>query len=75
MQRTDLMDQIRHLSVDDRIRLIGDIWETVHADSEPPPLTDAQRAELRRRIAEHKRDPSSAIPADEVFARLRERYG
>ena len=75
MKRTELVEQIRRLSVGDRIRLIGDIWETIHADSEPPPLTEAQRAELRRRIAEHKRDPSRAIPADLVFAELRKRYG
>jgi putative addiction module component (TIGR02574 family) len=75
MKSTDLMEQIRRLSVDDRIRLIGDIWEMIHADSEPPPLTEAQRAELRRRIAEHKRDPSRAIPADLALAELRKRYG
>jgi len=75
MKRTDLVEQIRRLSVGGRIRLIGDIWETIHADSEPPPLTEAQRAELRRRIAEHKRDPSRAIPADLVFAELRKRFG
>ena len=75
MKHTDLMEQIRRLDVDDRVRLIGDIWETIHADSEPPPLTEAQRTELRRRIAEHKRDPSSAIPADRALAKLRKRYG
>ena len=75
MKNTALVEQIRRLSVDDRIRLIGDIWETIHADSEPPPLTEAQRTELRRRIAEHKRDPSKAIPADLVFAEWRKRYG
>jgi putative addiction module component (TIGR02574 family) len=75
MTRSELAEHVRQLSVEDRIRLIGDIWETIHADSEPPPLTEAQRTELRRRIAEHTRDPSSAIPADRVFAKLRKRYG
>lgn len=75
MKTIDLAEQIRRLSVEERIRLIGDIWEGIHADSEPPPLTDAQRSELRRRIAEHKRDPSSAIPWEEAFARLSEKYG
>jgi putative addiction module component (TIGR02574 family) len=75
MRTTELAKQIRRLSVADRVRLIGDIWEGIHADSEPPPLTEAQRSELARRIAEHKRDPSSAIPADRVIAELRKRYG
>jgi putative addiction module component (TIGR02574 family) len=75
MKTIDLADQIRQLSVDERIRLIGDIWEGIHADSEPPPLTEAQRSELARRMDEHKRDPSSAIPWEEAFAKLSERYG
>jgi putative addiction module component (TIGR02574 family) len=66
---------ILRLSVDERLRLIDEIWDTIPADREPPPLSDAQRAEIARRIAEYERDPSSAIPADEVFAELRKRYG
>jgi putative addiction module component (TIGR02574 family) len=68
-------EAILRLSVDERLRLIDEIWDTIPVDREPPPLTDAQRAEIARRIAEHERDPSSAIPADEVFAELRKRYG
>ena len=75
MKTIDLADQIRQLSVDERIRLIGEIWEGIHADTESPPLTDAQQSELRRRIESYRRDPSRVIPAEEVFRRLEERYG
>src|SRR5665647_1483686 len=43
-----------HLSIDERLRLVEDIWDSiaqeanVHADALP--LSDAQRAELYRRI-------------------------
>jgi putative addiction module component (TIGR02574 family) len=30
-------------------------------------LTDAQRAELRRRVAEDDADPDAAVPWDEVY--------
>jgi putative addiction module component (TIGR02574 family) len=75
MKTIDLAEEIRRLSVDERIHLIGLIWDGIAADSELPPLTDAQRTEIERRIAAHERDPSSAIPADVAFAELRERFG
>jgi putative addiction module component (TIGR02574 family) len=75
MKTIDIAEEIRRLSVDERIRLIQDIWEGIAADSDPPPLTDTERSEVARRIADHKRDPSSAIPAEEVFAGLRRRFG
>jgi len=75
MKTIDIAEEIRRLSVDERIHLVQEIWDGIAADTEPPPLTDAQRSEVARRIAEHKRDPSRAIPWDEALATLRERYG
>jgi putative addiction module component (TIGR02574 family) len=75
MSAINIAEEIRRLSVDERIRLIGMIWDGIRVDSEPPTLTDAQRAEIARRIAAHEQDPSSAIPVDEVFAEPRKRYG
>lgn len=75
MKTIDLQEAIRRLSVDERIRLVQDIWDGIAADSEPLPLTDAERSEIARRIAEHERDPSSAIPWEDALATLRERYG
>ena len=36
-------------------------------------LTDEQKAELDRRIAEHEADPDSAIPWEQVERELKER--
>lgn len=67
----------RHLTVHERLRLIGDIWDSIaeeaEADPEILPLTDAQRAELDRRLAEHERDPESAVPWDEALDGIRQR--
>jgi putative addiction module component (TIGR02574 family) len=38
-------------------------------------LTDEQKAELDRRIAQHEADPSSAVPWEEVRQRLMARFG
>jgi putative addiction module component (TIGR02574 family) len=53
--------EIRRLSVDERIRLVQLIWDTIEAEPEPPGLTAAQQSEVARRIADHERDPSTAI--------------
>lgn len=68
---TDLM----HLSVAERIQLVEDLWDSVAAEPEALPLTDAQCRELERRLAEHERDPASAVAWEEVRARLHERFG
>lgn len=69
------IDQILRLSVDERLRLVQQIWDSIAAESEPPPLSDAQRSEVRRRLEAYRQDPSRVIPADEVFRELEERYG
>lgn len=71
----------RSLSVDERLELVGDIWDSIadEANTNPDllPLSDAERAELNRRIAEFERNPATGIPMDDVLkgirARLRDR--
>jgi putative addiction module component (TIGR02574 family) len=40
-----------------------------------PPLTDAQRSELDRRLQEHARNPGVALAWDQVRERLWSRIG
>lgn len=68
-------DDILRLSVEERIRLMGRIWESIASDSEPEPLSEQQASEVERRIAAHRADPSRAIPWEDAIARLRERHG
>ena len=64
------MEAIKRLSVTERVQLAQDIWETLQPSAPELPLTEAQATVLDRRLEEHQRDPSSAIPWDEVKARL-----
>jgi putative addiction module component (TIGR02574 family) len=63
----------RNLSVPERLDLVEDIWDSIAQDAESLELTAEERAELDRRLAEHARDPRSAIPwetvKDELFRR------
>jgi putative addiction module component (TIGR02574 family) len=64
------------LSPAERVQLAEDLWDSVAAEPEGlPPLSDAERAEIERRLAEHARDPAEAAAWDEVRARLWSRLG
>lgn len=69
MTRID-MDAIKRLTVPERVQLVQDIWDTLQPTAEQLPLTEEQRELLDRRLEEHRRDPSSAVPWEEVKARL-----
>lgn len=66
---------IDRLSVAERIALVEAIWESIAADVERAPLTEAQRQEVDRRLAAHRANPQAAIPWEQVeaeaLARLR----
>jgi len=59
------------LSVSERIQLVEDIWDSIAAE-EPNEfgLSKAQKAELHRRVAAHRADPSTAIPWEQVRNQL-----
>lgn len=55
---------IDRLNAEQRLSLIEEIWESL--DEHSVPLTDAQRAELERRIADHEANPQDVVSFDEV---------
>lgn len=66
---------IDRLNVDERLALVEEIWATICADAKAFPLTDAQRAELDRRVADDDAFPDDVAPWDEVKASVRSRLG
>jgi putative addiction module component (TIGR02574 family) len=71
-----LLMELFQLSPAERIQLAEDLWDSVAAAPEAmPPLTEAQRAEIDRRLAGHVVDPASAVIWDDVRARLWSRLG
>jgi len=72
---SDTLAELLKLPASDRVDLAMALWESL-SDTERDAefyLSDEQRAELRRRIAEHDADPSTAIPWEVVRKRLRNR--
>ena len=68
-----LVAEILELSIAERMRLIEAIWDSISAAPEALPLTEWQREELDRRLAEFEADPTSGSSLEEVFARIRRR--
>jgi len=62
----------RHLSTQERLDLIGEIWDSIDADSVP--LTTAQAAELDRRLETLDEDIKNGIDAADSLAELERRY-
>ena len=62
---------ISTLTVEQRLELLNEIWESLYETPQAIPLTEAQRQELDRRLDEVDRDGPDGIPWDEVLRRLR----
>jgi putative addiction module component (TIGR02574 family) len=57
------------LSVEDRIAVAQALWDSI-PEADLGPLTDEQKREIDRRLAEYEANPSCAIPWEEVKERL-----
>ena len=62
---------IKHLTRDERLELIEQLWDSLAGTPGDLALTDAQRNELDRRLDEMDRDNTLGIPWDEVVGQIR----
>ena len=57
------------LSVEEKLELVGQLWEDILKSSPPGGLlTEAQREELRRRVADAAANPNDWVTWEEVLA-------
>jgi putative addiction module component (TIGR02574 family) len=61
---------VDRMSVEDRLRLVEEIWDSLGPAAELPPLTDAQKQELDRRVAVLDANPETVSTWEEVEARI-----
>jgi putative addiction module component (TIGR02574 family) len=67
---TTLLDQARLLTVDERIELVEALWDSLADQRALPAPTEAQCAELDRRLAEDEANPDDVVPWSEVKAEV-----
>jgi putative addiction module component (TIGR02574 family) len=61
------------LTVEQRLELIGELWDSIPDSLNELPVPEWHREELERRLAAADTDPSAAIPWEQVKRRLREK--
>jgi putative addiction module component (TIGR02574 family) len=79
MNKSLLLGELMQLDASERLDIAEKLWDSVHPPGSARPgeafvLTEAQMAEIDRRIAEHERHPERAEPWDVVRARLWARF-
>jgi putative addiction module component (TIGR02574 family) len=72
MSDTDVAEILK-LPVEERMRLVELIWESLAANPSALPLSDAHRAVLDERLAEHERNPDDIATRNEILAEARRR--
>lgn len=65
---TQLLAKARQLSVQDQLELVQALWDGIAQRDAAPALTDAQMAELDRRLADHQANPDDVVPWMDVKA-------
>lgn len=64
---------LRDLSVEQRLHLVEELWDSIASDQGALPLTDRQREELDRRLDAYALDGNPGRSADVVLADIRKR--
>jgi putative addiction module component (TIGR02574 family) len=67
--------ELFRLTLPERLQLVEDLWDSIAAEAEGLPLTAWQKAELQRREAEYRQNPSLASTWEEAKQRILARHG
>jgi putative addiction module component (TIGR02574 family) len=71
LQPKEILEAALKLSPEQREELVEELSASLDVDD----LGDYWEAEIRRRVADVDAGRVKTVPADEVFARLRQRFG
>ena len=65
-----MTSNLKELPIDERIRLVEDLWDSIAADQAAISLSLEQRAELDRRLEAFEADDDAGRPAKEIIPEL-----
>lgn len=69
------IDQLRALPLEKRLEIIEALWESVDDEVQQADIPDDIYEVSLRETAAHNADPSTSIPWETVYARLRAKHG
>ncbi|GAB5387003.1 MAG: hypothetical protein Alis3KO_41260 [Aliiglaciecola sp.] len=64
---------LKNLPIEERIRIVEDLWDSIARDQRALPLTQDQVAELDRRLDAFEIDGDLGRPAKDVISDIRKR--
>lgn len=62
---------IKQLPIDERIRLVEDLWDSIASDQNALPLTQDQKNELDKRLDAYEQSKDPGRPMSEVLSEIR----
>ncbi len=65
---------VERLSIENRLMLAQEIWDSVTMELERQPLTESQRKQLERRVAAADANPKEGVPWEIIRAEARARW-
>jgi putative addiction module component (TIGR02574 family) len=63
------------LGVSERLQLVEDLWDSIAAQPESVPVPAWQKAELKKRKANARKNPDAGVSWEEAKRRIRRRHG
>ena len=74
MDYQSVLNEVETWPIDDRIRLVRDVWDRLADTGHKPELDEKMKAELDRRIEEMDRNPDAGTPWEVAKARVLGRF-
>ncbi|MBD2446987.1 addiction module protein [Nostoc sp. FACHB-152] len=71
MDITVTLNEIKTLSIEERIRLVQAIWDSIAAEQAYPYITETQKQELDRRINDYEANPDNVMTWEEIKASIK----
>ncbi len=65
--------KLHALPLEERLRLVEDLWDSIAADQRSLPLTPEQQSELDRRLDAYESDNVLGRPAEDIIAEIRKK--
>ena len=63
--------KLRSLPLEERIKLVEDLWDSIAVEQRALPITPEQIAELDRRLEAYEADPDNGRPAVDAVSDIR----
>jgi putative addiction module component (TIGR02574 family) len=73
MDPTATLETVKTWPLEDQLDLVFRLWDQLLDSGWKPELTDDVKAELARRLAAHKADPSRAVTWEQILERVKKR--